>query len=121
MTRLGRSLVVTGELTSDEDIAIDGQVHGRVSVREATLTIGEHARVEADIRGARVEVRGQVTGSIAATERIALHASADVEGSLSANQVVIADGAKFEGRIDMDQRTIAVKVAQFKAAHGGAQ
>lgn len=120
MTRLGRSLVVTGELTSDEDIAIDGQVHGRLSVREATLTIGEHAHVEADIRGARIEVHGKVTGSISATERIQLHASAEVDGSLSANQVVIADGARFDGRIDMDQRTIAVKVAQFKAAHASA-
>jgi cytoskeletal protein CcmA (bactofilin family) len=120
MTRLGRSLVVTGEVTSDEDIAIDGQVHGRVAVREATLTIGEHARVEADIRGARIDVHGKVTGSVSATERIHLHASAEVDGSLSANQVVITDGAQFEGRIDMDQRTIAVRVAQFKAGRASA-
>jgi cytoskeletal protein CcmA (bactofilin family) len=117
MTRIGRTLVVTGELTSDEDIAIDGQLHGRVSVRDATLILGEHAHVEADVRGARIEVCGKLTGTVSATERIELHASANVEGSLSANQVVIADGARFEGRIDMDQRTIAARVAQFKAAH----
>ena len=115
MTHLGRSLVLTGELTCDEDIAIDGQVHGHVSVRGATLTIGEHARVDAEVRGVRVQVRGRVTGSISASERIELHASAEVEGNLSANQVVIADGARFGGSIDMDQRTIAAKVAQFKA------
>jgi cytoskeletal protein CcmA (bactofilin family) len=115
MTHLGRSLVLTGELTSDEDIAIDGQVHGHVFVRDATLTIGEHARVEADVRGMRVQVRGVVTGSISASQRIELYPSARVDGNLSANQVVIADGAQFGGRIDMDQRTIAAKVAQFKA------
>ena len=115
MTRLGRSLVITGELTSDEDVAIDGQIHGRVSVRDATVTIGEHAHVAADVRCARAHVHGKVTGSISATERIQLHASANVNGSLSANHVVIADGAQFGGRIDMDQRTIAVRVAQFKA------
>lgn len=115
MTRLGRSLVVTGELTSDEDVAIDGQMHGRVSVRDATVTVGEHAHVDADVRCARAQIRGRVNGTISATERIELHASADVNGNLSANHVVIADGAQFGGRIDMDQRTIAAKVAQYKS------
>ena len=115
MTRLGRSLVVTGDVTSDEDVTIDGEVHGRVSVRDAMLTIGEHARVEAEVRGARVLVQGTVTGTVSATERIELGASANVTGTLSADQVVIVDGAQFGGRIDMAQRTIARQVAQFKA------
>jgi cytoskeletal protein CcmA (bactofilin family) len=118
MTRLGRSIVLTGELTSAEDVAVEGQVHGRISVKDATLTISKDAALEADCRGARVQVHGKVVGNIAATERIELHASADVDGSLSANRVVIADGAKFGGRIDMDQRTIAAKVAHFKAEQG---
>ena len=115
MTRLGRSLVITGELTSDEDVAIDGQVHGRVSARDATVTVGEHGRVDADVRCARALVHGTFSGTISATERIHLHASAQVNGNLSANHVVIADGARFGGRIDMDQRTIAARVAHFKA------
>ena len=119
MTTIGTSLVITGELTSDEDLTINGRMHGSVTVRTGTLVIGEQARVESDIRGARVIVRGTIDGSIAATERIELHASSVVSGSLSANQVVIADAATFHGRIDMDRRTIAAKVAQYKAEQGG--
>ena len=115
MTTIGTSLILTGDLTSDEDLLIDGRVRGAVSVRNATLTIGEQARLESDVRGARVIVRGTVLGSIAATERIELQASATVSGNLSANHVVIEEGARFDGRIDMDQRTIAAKVAQFRA------
>jgi cytoskeletal protein CcmA (bactofilin family) len=115
MTRLGRSLVITGELTSDEDVLIEGDMNGHVVLRAATLTIGEHAHIEAELRAARVQVRGTVTGSISATERIELFASAQVVGNLSANHVVIADGAQFGGRVDMDQRTIAARVAQFRA------
>jgi cytoskeletal protein CcmA (bactofilin family) len=119
MTTIGTSLVITGELTSDEDLTINGRIHGPVSVRNATLTIGEQARLESDVRGARIVVRGTVAGSIAATERIELHPSSVVSGSMSANQVVIADTATFNGRIDMDQRTIAAKVAQYKAGQPG--
>ncbi len=116
MTSIGSSIVITGELISDEDLMLDGRVIGHVHVREATLTIGEAARLEADVRGARVIVRGNVKGSIAATERIEVTAGAAVLGNLSANRVVVADGAKLNGRIDMDQRTIAAKVAQYRAA-----
>jgi cytoskeletal protein CcmA (bactofilin family) len=116
MTHLGRSLVVTGELTSDEDVAIEGHIHGRVSVPDATVTIGEHAHVDADVRCARAQIYGKVTGTVSATQHIQLHPSATVSGNLSANHVVIADGAQFGGRIDMDQRTIAARVAHFKAA-----
>jgi len=118
MTRLGRSLIITGELTSDEDIAIDGTVRGHILVRAAALTIGEHAEVEAEVRCVRVDVRGRFKGTLSASERIQLHPSAVVAGDLSANQVVIADGAQFGGRIDMDQRTIAARVARFKAEQG---
>ncbi len=115
MTTIGTSVVITGELTSDEDLTINGRIRGPVLMRGGTLTIGEQARVESDVRGTRVVVRGAVDGSIAASERIELHPSAVVSGSLSANQVVIADAATFNGRIDMDQRTIAAKIAQYKA------
>lgn len=115
MTHIGASIVITGELVSDEDIVIDGQLQGHIHVRDATVTIGEHARVEADVRGARVVVRGKVDGNLTAGERIELASTADVRGSLSANQVVIIEGATFNGTIDMHKRTIAAKMAQHRA------
>jgi len=116
MTHIGRSVVIDGEFISDEDLTIDGTVKGNVQIRDATLTIGEPARVEADIHGMRVVVHGTVRGSITASARIELGPGARVQGNLSADQVVIADGATFEGRIDMGRRTVALKMAQYKAS-----
>ncbi len=116
MTTIGPSVSFTGELETEEDLVIDGTIAGYVTARDATLTIGDQGRVKADVRGARVIVRGHVEGSIVASDRIELAPSASVDGSLSANRIVIADGATFNGRIDMDQRTIAAKIAQYKAS-----
>ena len=116
MTSIGATIVITGEMTSGEDVTVDGRIDGQLLVRDAALTIGERAQVQADVRGARVLVRGLVNGAISASERIELTATATVDGSLSANRVVVADGAQFNGRIDMDQRTIAARVAQYKAS-----
>ena len=120
MTHIGRSAVIDGELSSDEDLTIEGTVKGTLQIREATLTINEPGRVEADIHGARVVVLGTLRGSITASVRIELGATAQVDGNLSADQVVIADGARFNGRIDMAQRTVALKMAQYKAKQAAA-
>lgn len=115
VTTIGPTIVISGELTSGEDITVHGRVNGQVMVRESALTIGEQAQLKADVRGARVIVQGRLKGSIVASERIELAPSAMVDGSLSANQVILTDGTQFNGRIDMDQRTIASRIAHFKA------
>lgn len=116
MTTIGPGININGDITCDDDLTIEGGVTGEVLVRGGTLTIARQAHITADLRGARVRVLGEVEGNIAAGERIDLAATASVVGSLSANQVVIEDGAAFRGRIDMAQRTIAAKVAQYRAA-----
>jgi cytoskeletal protein CcmA (bactofilin family) len=115
MTHIGPSVVFDGTLTTDEDITIDGQLSGSLHVRDADLTIGRPARVDASLRAHRVVVFGTVRGTISASERIELTSSAVVTGDISATHVVIAEGARFNGRVDMGRRTIAARVAQYQA------
>jgi cytoskeletal protein CcmA (bactofilin family) len=120
MTRIGHSLVITGELECAEDLLVDGRINGHLIVRDAQLTITPTGTVDAQVHGARVLVEGQVKGAITASDRIELASKSRVEGSLSANTVVMWDGARFDGGIDMRQRTIAAKVAQYRAGNGPA-
>jgi cytoskeletal protein CcmA (bactofilin family) len=115
-TRIGPTLVITGELECSEDLLIEGRVNGHLVVRDAQLTITPSGTVDAQVHGVRVLVEGQLKGGITATERIELSSKSRVEGSLSADRVVMWDGARFDGGIDMRQRTIAAKMAQFR--HG---
>jgi cytoskeletal protein CcmA (bactofilin family) len=116
MTNIGPSVTIHGELSCSESLRLDGHVRGDIVLRDAELTIGQSAKVDADIRGLRVLILGTVNGNVTAAERIELGATAIVTGGLSANKVVIVDGARFNGRVDMDRRTIAAKIAQYKAA-----
>ena len=113
-TRIGPSLVITGELECSEDLLIEGRVNGHVVMHDAQLTVTPTGAVDAQIHGTRVLVEGQVKGGISATERIELGSKSRVEGSLSADRIVMWDGARFDGGIDMRQRTIAAKMAQFR-------
>jgi cytoskeletal protein CcmA (bactofilin family) len=115
MSTIGPDVVISGELTSSRDLVIEGEVAGLVIVRGAALTIAPGARVEADLTAARVFVHGVVHGAIVAKERIELGPASSVDGSLSAEQISIAEGARFNGSIDMGRRTIKARVAEYRA------
>jgi cytoskeletal protein CcmA (bactofilin family) len=113
MITISRSLRIRGDVSGDDDLLVEGTVWGRVEGPK-TVTIAEDGWVEGDVRGARIVVQGRVKGRLFASERIELAAVAVAEGHLSANQVVIADGARFNGGIDMNRRTIAATVARYR-------
>ena len=117
MTTIAPPLHIVGDILSDEDLLIEGRIEGNIHVPDALLTIEPQARIEADVRGKRVTIHGTVRGSIAASERIELTASASVDGHLTANHIVIMEGATFNGRIDMGRRGIAATVARYKNAN----
>lgn len=115
MTTIGPTVHIVGDVRSDEDLLIEGRIDGSLQIGNAALTIGPRGRLEADVRGKTITIRGEVHGTISAAERIDIAASASVKGDLSANHVIIAEGATFNGRIDMGRRTIAAKVARYRA------
>jgi cytoskeletal protein CcmA (bactofilin family) len=117
MTVIGPSIRITGDITGEEDLTIQGRVSGSVVIREHAVVVAPEAAIDADIRGVQVIVQGEVTGAVTARDRIELGPLSRVTGSLSANQVVVADGAYLSGRIDMGQRTIAALLATYKATH----
>jgi cytoskeletal protein CcmA (bactofilin family) len=100
-TVIGSTIVIDGEISGDEDLVIEGTVKGKIALRES-LFVESSGVIEADIETANVEVSGQVTGNIAATEKVELKADCKVMGDIRAPRILIADGAAFRGNVDMD-------------------
>jgi cytoskeletal protein CcmA (bactofilin family) len=100
-TVIGPSFVVDGEITGSEDVLVQGTVKGRVTLQEA-LVVEASGVVEADVETASIEVAGQLTGNVSASERVELKAESRVSGDLHAPRILIADGARFKGSVDMD-------------------
>jgi cytoskeletal protein CcmA (bactofilin family) len=98
---IGPSIVIRGEVTGDEDLLIQGQVDGSVTLGLHAVTIGDGGRVKAGITGRVITVEGAVEGDLKAEEQIVLRGSARVKGDLTAPRVVLEDGASFRGLVDM--------------------
>lgn len=116
---IGQSISIRGDVTGEEDLIIQGKVEGSVDLQEHSLTIGPHGEVTADISGRVVAVEGRVEGDVVAEERAVLKGSAWVKGDVAAPSVIIEDGARFVGSIDMGEGTENGSRKRPKSSHAG--
>lgn len=100
---IGKSVIIKGELSASEDLTIEGQVEGKVELKNNTLTIGANGKIKASVFAKAVIVQGEVTGNIHASEKIDIRDAGSVDGDLASPRVAIADGAHFRGSIDMQR------------------
>jgi cytoskeletal protein CcmA (bactofilin family) len=100
-TILGRSVVLRGELSGNEDLLIEGQFEGTITLQENCVTVGPHGQVKAEIHARHVIVQGSVNGNITAGEKIEVRRSGQAVGDLVAAGIAIEDGAYFKGSIDI--------------------
>ena len=101
---IGKSVVIKGDLTASEDLTIEGNVEGKIELRNNILTIGANGKIKAQVLAKAVVVLGEVTGNVTATERVDIRDNGSVDGDLSAPRIAIADGAHFRGSIDMQKQ-----------------
>ena len=100
---IGKSVVVKGELNGSEDLTIEGQVEGKIELRQNILTIGPNGRVKAQVFAKAVIILGEVTGNVTATEKVDIRDNGSVDGDIASPRVAIAEGAHFRGSIDMQK------------------
>jgi cytoskeletal protein CcmA (bactofilin family) len=100
-TVIGPGLSIEGELTSQEEVVVQGTVRGTLTSNDA-VSVGSGGIVEADIRASSLSVAGQVTGNVTANERVDIQTGGRLIGDVKASRLTIADGASFKGNVDMD-------------------
>ena len=101
--RLGKTVVIRGEVKGSEDLIIDGHVEGAITLAENRLTIGPNADVLADLSARDVLIQGRLKGNIVATGRVELRAGSAVEGDVRALRLAIEYNAVFRGKVDLTQ------------------
>jgi cytoskeletal protein CcmA (bactofilin family) len=101
--RIGKSVVICGEVKGSEDLIIDGRVEGTLTLSESRLTIGPTANVAADVTAKDVLILGHVQGNVAASGRVELRAGCVVEGDIRALRLAVEDNAVFRGKVDLTQ------------------
>ena len=101
---IGKSVIIKGELSGSEDLTIEGQVDGKIELRQNVLTIGANGKIKAQVFAKAVIILGEVTGNVTASEKVDIRDNGSVDGDITSPRVAIAEGAHFRGSIDMQRQ-----------------
>jgi cytoskeletal protein CcmA (bactofilin family) len=99
-TFLGPNITVEGTLSGSEPVVVEGTVRGNVNL-SADLRIGTKGRIEATVHARSIIIEGRVEGDVSADERVELVTGSSVDGNIKAPKIVVAEGARFRGSVDM--------------------
>jgi cytoskeletal protein CcmA (bactofilin family) len=103
MGNIGKSVIIKGELSGSEDLTIEGQVEGKIELKDNVLTIGTNGKIKAQVFAKTVIVLGEVIGNITSSEKVDIRDHGSVDGDITSPKVAIAEGSHFRGAIDMNR------------------
>jgi cytoskeletal protein CcmA (bactofilin family) len=100
---IGKSVVIKGELSGSEDLYVDGNVQGKIELRNHSLTVGPNGNVKADVSAKAVVIQGKLDGTVIASDRVELKKSAVVNGDVTTQRIAIEEGAFLRGKVDIQK------------------
>ena len=95
----GSTVVITGDVTASEDLTINGQLTGTLELTDYVLTIGAQARVNAQICARIVTIKGSVTGTVTAREKVDLRETGSLDGDIITPRIALVDGGYVCGTV----------------------
>ena len=98
---IGSTVKILGEIISDENLVIEGEVEGTITLKDNELIVGPSGRVHANINAKNIKLDGLVDGDVVAKEKVVISKSGNVRGNILAPRVILEDGGRFKGSIDM--------------------
>ena len=109
---VGKSVVIKGELNGSQNLMIEGQVEGKIELKDHVLTIGPNGKIRAQVFAKALVVLGEVNGNIAVSEKVDIRDSGSVDGDIVSPRLAIAEGAHFCGSVDMQRKSAQPGQAQ---------
>lgn len=112
---LSSDVEIKGTVKFTNDLVVDGRIEGEIQ-SDGNLTVGENARLKAEIKTGTVVVYGKVHGNIIANEKVELKATAEVVGDIKAKVLSIEPGAIFVGKSNVGTPSTPAAAAAKPAA-----
>ncbi|MCF7810739.1 polymer-forming cytoskeletal protein [bacterium] len=102
-TIIGADANFEGKLTVKQSMRVDGKVKGEL-ISSETITVGSTGSLDGELIAKDAIIGGKIIGSISATGKTILEHSSILNGDLKTSQLVVQEGAKFNGNCDMGEK-----------------
>ena len=97
---IGVETKIEGKIQSDSDIRIEGILKGSISTK-SKVVVGITGVILGDVDCKHADISGEVKGTIKVDELLTLKNTANINGDITANKLVVEAGAVFNGNCTM--------------------
>lgn len=111
VNQIGVGTSITGDITSNGDIRIDGSLTGNLSTK-GKIVIGESGAIKGEIKCKNSVIEGRVEGKIKVDELLSLKATSQITGDIKTSRLAIEPGSKFTGNCNMSVSNLPDNVQQ---------
>jgi cytoskeletal protein CcmA (bactofilin family) len=106
---ISQGIKIKGEISGHGDLFLEGEFEGKIRIASGTLTVGPNARARAEIEATEIIIRGEVTGTLKASERVHILSTGKLTGVIETHGIVIDDGADLRGTVAVPQASLSEK------------
>ena len=99
---LGKETSFDGKMTFEGVFRLDGKFEGEI-FESGTLIVGETAVVKGKIGVTTIIINGLVEGEVYAKERVEIHSTGKLYGSLFTSVLAVNEGGILEGHCKMEE------------------
>lgn len=100
LNRLVEGTRIVGDLISDSNLRIDGEVTGNVST-SSKVVIGELGKISGNLTCLDADIEGKIEGVLKVEQTLVLREKARITGDIYTSKVQIEEGAVFNGKCKM--------------------
>ncbi len=93
--------VITGDITCDSDMRIDGVLSGNLSAK-GKIVVGKTGDVKGEISCQNCDIEGSVNGKLSIKDLLSLRNTAKFIGDIITTKLAIEPGAIFSGTCQMN-------------------
>jgi len=99
-TVIAKNIVVTGKITGEGVIQVEGSVIGEVDMK-GLVTVTPTGSIKGPVQADVIHVAGRIEGNIIASDHLRLEKTGRVEGDITTVSFVVCDGGRLNGRATM--------------------
>lgn len=104
---------VTGDVETQGDIRIDGEIDGSVSSK-GKLVVGNTGHISGTVHCTTANVSGTLEGDISVAEMLKVQATGKVSGNITYGKLNVEPGAELEGKISITGKVKDISGSEHK-------
>jgi cytoskeletal protein CcmA (bactofilin family) len=97
--------LITGEVRGQGDFRLEGKLTGSIEI-DGLFFVGKEADFKGEANVENMVIEGRVEGQIRAAVKIEIRSTGHIQGNIVCQQIAIAEGAYFDGKIKTNKGKI---------------